>query len=319
MKHGFLKPKDKKFPAMIVLGITNVCNNRCIMCPYKKISKEDRFKPEFMEEKLYKKIVDEIAKHPGTILRLTPDGEVLLHPKVVDFVKFAKDKGVKTVSFDTNALALTEKKAIGLLEAGLDLINCSIDAFKKESYQKIRQGSNYDRVMENVHRFIDLRNKGKYKTKITVSIVDQPEVKDEIEDFIKYWTPRVDKIIRRVFLGCMGLVGKEKERFEEIKRWPCKFIFTRTNIGSDGKMRFCNDDWYEQSAVGNLNFQTISEIWQSKRYQQLREHHLKGDYDKETYCKNCTEWQSAKWDYDYFYVLNKVLPKITKKNSNIQN
>lgn len=307
MKYGFLKTKDKIFPPMVVLGITNVCNNRCIMCPYKQIIKENWYKPEFMKGALYKKIIDEIAKHPGTVLRLTPDGEVLLHPKIVEYVKYAKGKGIKTISFDTNALALDKEKAIGLLRAGLDLINISLDAFKKETYLKVRQGSNYEKVMVNTHRFIELRNKGEYKTKITVSIVDQPEVASEIEDFITYWSQRVDRVIRRKYLGCMGLVGKEKEGFKNVKRWPCKFIFTRTNIGPDGIMRFCNDDWYEQTVVGDLKFQSIEEVWQSRRYQQVREHHLKSKYDKEAYCRNCTEWQSAEWNYDYFYVLNKVL------------
>ena len=306
MEYGFLEEKHKNFTPMVLVGVTNVCNNRCIMCPYSQIIKEGWYKPEFMSEELYKKIVDEVALYPETILRMTPDGEVLIHPKAIDFVKYAKDKGVALVSFDTNGLAFTEEKAKGLLDAGLDLVNFSLNAFKRETHQKIQYGSDFDAVMKNIHRFIDMRNQGRHKTKITVSIVDQPEVKDEISDFITYWTSRVDYVMRRKYLGIMGFVGKEKENFQQTNRWPCKFIFTRTDISQDGYMRFCNDDWYRQTVVGNVKYQTISEIWQSKLYEMIRKHHLKGDYHKNKYCEDCTEWQSAEWDYDYFYAVKRI-------------
>jgi MoaA/NifB/PqqE/SkfB family radical SAM enzyme len=64
-------------------------------------------------------------------------GEPLLVPQLVDFVRYAKRKGLKT-KLDTNAFLLDEDMVKKLKEAGIDLIGISIDSPYETIHDKLR-------------------------------------------------------------------------------------------------------------------------------------------------------------------------------------
>jgi MoaA/NifB/PqqE/SkfB family radical SAM enzyme len=61
------------------------------------------------------------------------------------------------IQLATNALLLTPDLSRALLELGIDFISFSLDALRRETYEKIRVGGSFDRAMENVHAFLGLR------------------------------------------------------------------------------------------------------------------------------------------------------------------
>ena len=74
-----------------------------------------------------------------------------------------------------------------LLDTGLHMIDISIDAFKDETYSKVRVGGNLEVTRKNVIDLIKLRNESIGNTKIIVSFVEQKENSNEIEEFKKFW------------------------------------------------------------------------------------------------------------------------------------
>ena len=90
-------------------------------------------------------------------------------------VKKLKDIGIKRVNFSTNATALTEKKSLELLNSGLDEIRFSIDGYTKKTFEKIRKDATFEKVINNVLRFIELRNKSNFKTQVQIRLVEQKE------------------------------------------------------------------------------------------------------------------------------------------------
>ena len=66
------------------------------------------------------------------------EGEPLLHPKLPEFIKYAKMKGILETIINTNATHLNEKSE-KLIEAGLDLIIYSFDGGSKKLMKKIDQ------------------------------------------------------------------------------------------------------------------------------------------------------------------------------------
>ncbi len=87
--------------------------------------------------------------------------EPLLHPQFQEMLRYSKKKGLR-VDFNTNANSLTEEKAKAILESGLDKIVFSVDGVSAATYEKVRRGGNYDRVLRNIKRFTHLKNTGKY-------------------------------------------------------------------------------------------------------------------------------------------------------------
>jgi len=82
---------------------------------------------EDMDFNLYRTVIDRLGGISE--VTLTGWGEPLLHPKIVEMVKYAKEKG-KWVSLTSNGSLLTENLAKQLTQAGLDSISISIDDIK---------------------------------------------------------------------------------------------------------------------------------------------------------------------------------------------
>ena len=83
-------------------------------------------------------------------------GEPLLNPKIYDYIKYAKEKGILETIINTNATNLTEKIE-KLIKSGLDLIIYSFDGGSKETYEKMRPGrfkqNSFEKVYGNIKNF----------------------------------------------------------------------------------------------------------------------------------------------------------------------
>jgi len=309
-KQGFLNGQDEMFPPMVVVEITNVCNASCTHCPYSIISKNKDYKPRHMKWETFSKIAEEVSLYDNVIFRLLSDGEPLMHPHFLDMIRFAKKKGINPINFITNGLFLDQEIAVGILEAGVEVVEISLDALTKQTYEKIRRGLSYELVISNVHRFIKLRNIMKSQTKIMVSIIDQPETRSEIDAFVNYWTSKVDRVIKRKYTSIGGLIDISRAKKEDgVKRWPCPQLWRRIFINVDGYAEFCVEDWCDQTIIGNVNETSLRKIWTSPEYEKMRSLHLLKRFSEIPYCARCKDWQARDWNYDYFYALEKVLQK----------
>ncbi len=316
MQYGFASDNHKEFPPMVVVSIVNICNLRCIHCHYPLYIKNPAYRPHMMEWNVWKQICDEMKDYPWSILNLGTDGEPLIHKQFLEMTQYAKGVGIYPITITTNGLLLKPRLSEAIVKEGLlDVINISLDALDGETYRHIR-GGNYDEVLDNIDHLIDLRQRFNPGIKIQVNIIDQPEVRFKIEAFVEHWRARVDHVMVRTYYdathltGATGpnLTGKQKP-FEPVERWPCQQFWRRFNIADDGTARFCVDDWYNQTRIGDLSESSIREIWQSETYHELRVRQLQGEFHKIPYCAKCTEWQGMRWDYDYFVALEKMTGK----------
>lgn len=317
MEYGFASEKHREFPPMVVVSIVNICNLRCVHCYYSKFVEQPGYHPNMMEWDIWTKICDEMSAHPWSVLNLGTDGEPLAHKAFADMMRYAKAKRIYPVNLTTNGLLLREEMARAIIRDGLcDVVNISLDAFSPEKYRAVRGCDAYETVVENTHRIIDMRNRWNPAVKIQVNIIDQPEVREELPAFVAYWEPRVDNVMVRTYYDATAVQGEtgpnmtgKQLDFESVPRWPCQQFWRRFNIGDDGTARFCVDDWYNKSKLGDLHDSTIKGIWQGAEYERLRRLHLEGAQAQIPYCAKCTEWQGMKWDYDYFSAMGKMLGK----------
>lgn len=302
--------KPLKFPPLIQIGISTKCNLQCPQCYHPVYSKKNGYKVEFMDFNIYKKIIDEIEEFPPeTILRFLGRGESLMHPQVIKMLRYARLKLKSPIALITNGHLLSASKAISLFRTKIDVIDISIDAVSPETYKKVRSGD-YFNLIKKIDRFIGLREKGKFPTKIMVSFLIQPENYFEAEDFKKIWTKKVDKVIFRKY-HTYG--GKIKEKFcVPEPRHPCAALWNRININESGKITLCYIDWNESTVLSDLNEDGVSIIdtWR-KKYARFRAQHISAKYP--ALCKNCkTGWQAAHWGLSYEKAIEMVINKRDK-------
>lgn len=298
--------KKYEFPKIVHVETTNICNLKCIHCPHSNLESIPNYKPENMNMNIFTNIAKEVGENKG-ILRLTPDGEPLLHPDWHKQVEVALNSGIDIFCFNTNGLLMSEKNSESLfLETNTKIVvEFSIDSLYKNSYSKIR-GGDYILLLSNIFTFLkEIKKRNKTNIKVMVSCVVQPELEDdEYANFVKFWTPIVDKVITRNYVDTKGLTPykPEVQILPEV-RWACPVPYTRLVIGIDGLIRFCPDDWLKSTVVDNLTNKTIKEVWSSEFMNNLRKSHSNGTFDHAT-CKHCKDWSVIKWDYDYVSALN---------------
>ena len=143
-------------PRKVYVEPTTACNLDCRTCV-----RHAWDEPEgFMAWEVYEAVVEGLARAheagaPGTVA-LMGLGEPLLHPRFLDMVRTAKERGLR-VEVTTNGLLLEEALARGLVEAGLDQLVVSIDGASAETFGRVRSGAPLERVIANVSRLRDFR------------------------------------------------------------------------------------------------------------------------------------------------------------------
>jgi MoaA/NifB/PqqE/SkfB family radical SAM enzyme len=138
------------------------------MCPWREIAKKviDR---GIMAPEIWEAIRPYLSRVQS--LDFTGGGEPLLQPRLAEWIADATKAGCET-GFLSNGLLLKEEKLKKILAAGINWICISMDGATAEMYHKIRVGSNFDQVCENVANIARLRTGNIPKTMINFVLMD---------------------------------------------------------------------------------------------------------------------------------------------------
>lgn len=223
--YGFESPECADFPTYVMFEMANRCNAKCIHCPQGLESFRDSIdQTSKISEAAFKNFVDQCVGRKIDFVRITADGEPLLHGKLFELIKYSSERGVGPIGLTTNGSLLNEKKAIELIQSGLFMIDISLDARKRETYEIVRKGLDYDQVHDNIMRLIQLRDKMNSPLQIMVSMVKQDQNKHEVEEFQEYWGGLIDKVLIREMHTNVNQNG-EFNPMDENYRWPCAHWF----------------------------------------------------------------------------------------------
>jgi radical SAM protein with 4Fe4S-binding SPASM domain len=278
------------FPKYFEIETVRACNSKCIMCTIS----DWRDYGIRMTDLLYEKIVEELSCYASWIhtVCLSRDGEPLLDTGIAQKVRMLKRIGIKNVTLTSNALLLTEQKAIELINSGLDDIMLSIDGITKSTYEKIRRGLNYETVIENVSNLLKLRNESGSSMSIRIRFVKMLENEQETDGWLKFWQDKVSSI-DRVYVMPMHTWGGQLRvaSYESAQVIPCVFLFSSLAIHADGSVGQCNVDYNSVAQLGDIQNSSIKEIWGGDRINKLRESHLHGRRLTMPLCRECSVWE----------------------------
>ncbi|MBI2265567.1 MAG: radical SAM protein [Armatimonadetes bacterium] len=312
MKYTFRNEKARLFPEMVHIEICTKCNYKCIHCPQGDPEGWIKREAVLMKKEHFCKVVDEVSRHRG-ILRMTTNGEPLLHPDIREFLNHVRSSNLYAATLTTNG-ALWNDEMIGLVVRPSNVklvLDFSLDGLYKGTYEKIRRARNYVTVLKNILSLTELRNRRKAKhLHIMVNAIEQPSLpKEELDSFRKFWEPIVDRVIVRKYVDVRGLVGKLSGPMEAPppERWPCVLLWTRIAVNPMGQIRFCIDDWNDDTVLGDYNIErhTIADVWKKPELEELRKFHLKGTFGHPA-CLECRNWEGLRWDYDYGVALREL-------------
>ena len=178
------------FPKYIEVETIRACNARCIMCT---INEWEKTKNPKMSDELFNKFVKEVSYYSEWIeaITLNKDGEPTLDKNLALKIKALKDVGIKNVRFTTNGEKLNKEFAIKVLEAGIDEVMFSIDSIEKSTYEKIRIGLDFEKVMGNIQQFLILKQQISPNSKVTIRMVEMPETRQGKDKWIEFWSSKI--------------------------------------------------------------------------------------------------------------------------------
>jgi len=252
-------------PEIVQIESTNICNAKCVFCP-----RDDMHRRQgIMSVDLFRKIVDECVELGITHVRMHNYGEAFIDKKLVEKVRYAKQQGIKEVGMISNGSLITDQIARGMIDAGLDAINISVDASGKEVFESTRIGLKYDKVIGNIERLVRLRaESGKRRPKLILSFVRQNNSADE-QAFIEHWRAIADKIHVTDLHNWAGTLNKESD-----VNYPCYRPWLTFTVLWDGRVSLCCADFDGKIILGDLNTHSIAEIWNAEAYRDVRRQHL---------------------------------------------
>ena len=148
-----------QLPEYLQIEPVGQCNLKCRMCPVTFRQEGTPYgPPAFMEFQEFCEIIGEAAGVKE--LHLQGLGEPMMHPRFFDMVTYAVSKNLY-VTTNTNATLITEQRATRCLSSGLHEIHISLDGATAETYECIRVGSHFDRVIRNLRRLIQVKHEVK--------------------------------------------------------------------------------------------------------------------------------------------------------------
>lgn len=300
-----IRTEALQFPMMCVISFIYTCNALCPNCPYTNSDIRASYKDRpLMRDDTFKLIAEQCGEY-GAWVRVSGGGEPMLHPRAVELMEYAKQKGAK-IGLITNGSRFTEENSRRLLMAGVDMIEFSVDAADPATYHRVRAGLKWETLVVNVRRMVHLRNELGSPTKIIASGVNQEGV--DIDTVAAFWEPLVDNFQKRKYLTWgINDPGKSADPTPYLppeERVPCPFIFERLNIDSRGKVMVCGFDIAAQTNMGNIHDKSIKEIWHGEGFEYFRNMHLQHAGDEIELCRNCPDWKYRSWKHNYWKVVN---------------
>ena len=273
------------FPLHVDIELSSVCNLSCPMCYTITEEFKSRVHIGLMDYELFKKIVNECVDGNVFSIRLSLRGEALLHKKIIDCIKYAKDRGIKEVSTLTNGKRLADRDFCEkIVAAGLDWITVSIDGVD-EIYESIRRPLTFSEIIQAMKNLMQSRDKmNSRKPAIKIQGV-WPAVKQNIDAYIDHFTPLSDLIYTNPLVDYLSCDGPDK--IEYVPDFVCYQPFQRLVIASDGKALMCANDQLGEVDIGNANSMTVFELWHSERLQKIREDHSLGHALDYHTCQTC--------------------------------
>jgi len=282
IKNKFLKEdliNNNINPLCVDIEIASICDLACPFCYREFIVTPDKI----IDDKLCYNLIDQAAELGVPSMKFNWRGEPLLNPKIYDYIKYAKEKGILETIINTNATNLTEKNSEKLIKSGLDLIIYSFDGGSKETYEKMRPGrfkhNSFEKVYENIKNFKKVRDKLNAKLPFTkIQMILTKDTFEEVNNFFKLFNNYVDDVNVNQYSERGGEISDlsdvDKIKYNELinkyklpnntpymkdingelsiskGREPCKQPYQRLLVTYEGKVAMCCYDWGANHTVG---------------------------------------------------------------------
>ena len=254
----------------INIELTSACDKHtlCAFCGHQDPTIHPHLTIGQMSYRLLTDLSD--ALPPGLVIQFHRDGDPLAFSGDLSYVLALFAGQLRSIVTHGERLAERADELIGHCEA------VTVSVFRGDPDR--------DRQYHSVKSFHE--QKGDRLPRLLIKVVgDMSE--DELSDYRRLGVP----IMRRKIHVPLGN-SKYANGFPAMpEHGVCLDLLHHPSVAWDGRVYLCNRlDTQEKGLIGNLNEQTLEDIWNGPLRQDYIRHHLHGLRDLVPPCANCTYW-----------------------------
>jgi radical SAM protein with 4Fe4S-binding SPASM domain len=282
---GYLARRShlRALPVEYIVETTAKCNLYCPMCP-----RETHKQPKaHMADGVFERLVGEAAGSAEHMM-LIGLGEPFMDPRIFERIELCHRHSVSTL-LSTNGTFLDEKLAARVLASPLEQITLSFDGARKETFEFYRKGAKFEKVRDNFVRFARMKHERRSKLQVVVQMVRMEGNAAEVNDFVAFWrqVPGIDQI--RIKEDETNLMRPDAGHAADDWKHPCHYLWRGPMyVKQNGDVYPCCQSYMlDGQPLGNLERQSLAQIWNSQEMERMRGLHAAGRGGEVDICARC--------------------------------
>ncbi|OPZ92835.1 MAG: pyrroloquinoline quinone biosynthesis protein PqqE [candidate division TA06 bacterium ADurb.Bin417] len=296
-----------RYPVFLEIEVTTRCNLKCLICEHTYWKEPSRD----MSLAQFRSIVDQFR--PLCWIGLTGIGESFINPAFLRMLEYVKRRKVFVELYDTFYF-IDRATAARLIDLKVDKMFVSLDAATRETYERIRCGSDFERVVRNIRTMMELKRERKASrpeisfhfianrlnyleipdyVDLIASLCGNTPVRVQFTRMLHQFQETADLFIeippeiiaeagRRARGTSITLIWNEdvpavKPPISRCTAWTMPFIFVTGEVISCCASNEANArDFQKAHGFGNIFEKSFREIWDSGKYRDFRKRVLGG-------------------------------------------
>lgn len=309
--------RDKN-PTIFNIETTNYCNMKCVFCA-RTIYMER--KNIWIDDNLFEDLLDKVKVHKNQdiddfsiwlknntnfdpeersengfyfsvvsrCLILHGYGEPFLDKFLIKRLDACKKRNIPTY-FSCTPATMTVEKATKAMESGLTVLKFSLDALDDENIKSIRgKKANYEESVKKILELIKIKKEKGYKTLLVpcmIAINNDDKSKEMHKKFIDFWRDKdVYAYVKSQDNRWLFEQNKKLENKSHYSKQYCEYPWTSLTVMAEGNVVPCTQISNNEIVLGNVNEQSLEEIWNSEKYKNFRKMHITGNFPPKHKCK----------------------------------
>ena len=257
------------YPKVIEIQFNNKCNSNCLICPYKDMD----YKYEKLDNSLFDKFLEEIDEEK--LVRIIPylNNEPFLDNDFLERVRKIRNKYPKLeIEISSNVSVIRKKDLEEMASMNITELRLSVFGYSEETYKKMMPGLNRNITFSKLKDISLIL--GNTSTVVSIVMIDNEEIEEtEFEEMEKLCHQYGFNFERWGYLDRGNNVTYKSNNIHNPNVSMCEQNrpLERMHILSNGNVILCCQDWKHSIILGNIRNNTIQEIWNSDKYNSVRE------------------------------------------------
>jgi radical SAM protein with 4Fe4S-binding SPASM domain len=266
----------------IIIETTNICSAHCVICPREQYDQ----KPCTMDMKLFEKIINDAVQYNIESIDTCGFGDCLMDKDFFERLSYAKEKITECEIFiSTTGIHMNQNTWDNILKY-IDILKLSIHGNSKEVYEKFHSIP-WEKAMGNIlgflsySKYLDIRP-------YTIGLLVVTELNShQQQEWIDNWEPKLDEVF--IWTPNNWANDRQYREIDTANQFSCGRPSNGPMfIAANGDTSPCCYDLHKQLVMGNMNDQTIEEIYKGEPYKKLRKAHEDRNF-KGYICEKCCQ------------------------------